>query len=457
MTDDEGVDVHLDTGTAVRLPILPEEFWEARPLHRQIRRAAHARLVSADLVLHSVLARIAAMRSCELNFDSGRGESSLNYFAAPVGASGVGKTTGADVAIGLVDAPRYLEPPLEDEGELFADGLPIGSGEGIAEVYMGIREEEVGTSKKGDPITRKVRKQVRHNAFVVVDEGETFTRAGERRGATVGATLRSAWSGAVIGQANGRDETTRIIKARSYSLGLVVGFQPVTALPLLTDTATGMAQRFAWVSAVDPTIGDNPDTYPGKLLLPALAKSELDPFTGTMSFPDTVVTELRAEHLAKVRGEVLVPERDSQGPLMRCKLAALLALLDGRTAVDVEDWELSATAWGISCAVRDAVTDLAHTERARQAELVAQARVQLAERQAAAVASVPAKVDRLATVMAARVVDAGGLRRKQARGGMRSDERHLYDQVAERAAELGLVRMADGVLLPPEVTLHVLP
>jgi hypothetical protein len=292
---------------------------------------------------------------------------------------------------------------------------------------------------------------VRHNALIVADEGEIFTRVGERKGATVGATLRSAWSASTIGQANGRGDTTRIIRARSYSFGLVVGFQPSTALPLLNDTATGMAQRFAWVSAVDPTIPDTQDGasdwQPPMLDLAALVKpgSEFgEAHEGLMSFPDEVKAGLRAEHLAKVRGEVVVPERDSQGPFMRCKMAALLALLDGCTDVDMDDWRLSGVLWDTSCGVRDTVTGAATEEKARQAEIVAQARVAMAERQAAAVASVPAKVERLAGVLAARVVEAGGLRRGDARRGMRSDERHLFDQVTERAAELGLVRVADG-------------
>jgi hypothetical protein len=57
---------------------------------------------------------------------------------------------------------------------------------------------------------------------------------------------------------------------------------------------------------------------------------------------------------------------------------------------------------------------------------------------------------RLATTLAERVVEAGGLTRKRARGGMRSDDRHLYEQVVDRAESLGLIRLADGGgLLPP--------
>src|SRR4051794_40402165 len=88
-----------------RLPILPKEFWQARPVHEHIRRAAHSRLASADLVLHGVLAKIAAMRSHQMYLDSGRGESSLNYFVAAVAPSGIGKTAGAAVVDDLLRPP----------------------------------------------------------------------------------------------------------------------------------------------------------------------------------------------------------------------------------------------------------------------------------------------------------------------------------------------------------------
>ena len=453
---DGDVPVHPESGPVMGLPTLPVEFWDAREQFAFIRKVAHAHLVSADLVLHVALARIAAMSSHELFFNSGR-KGSLNYFVAGIGASGVGKTTGHETANELIELPDYLIETDASMPERFADGLPIGSGEGIAEAFMGLKEVEVGTTRKGDPIVKNVRRQVRNNAFIVADEGEVFTKIGERKGATVGSTLRSAWSGIEIGQTNGGVETTRRIPRWSYSLGLVAGFQPSTALPLLADTSTGMAQRFALVSAIDPSIPDAPAAVLGKITLPALTmpagKGSLAARSGIMAFPPSVIDQLRKDHLAKVRGERVVAECDSQGPLMRAKQAALLALLDNRhDKVTEDDWQFAGMLWATSCAVRDTVIAAAAEERSRQAEFVAQARVQLAERQAAAVASVPAKVDRLAGLLAAHVVNDGGLLRAAARKTMRSADRHLYEQVAERAAELGMLRVTElGALLPPEV------
>lgn len=437
----------------MQMPALPADFWRARKSHWHIRQAAHARLAGADLVLHAVLAKIAAMRSHELYFDSGRGRSSLNYFAGVIGASGVGKTSGtAAVDDELLPVPGYLQagPDLTGTPEPFLDGLPLGSGEGVAEAYIGLRDVQIDTNRHGDAVLKKVRAVVRHNVSFIVDEGEAFTRLGERTGATLSTTLRSAWVGATIGQANGRDDTTRIVRAHEYALGLVVGFQPHTALPLLSDTATGTAQRFAWVAAADPTLPVEPVEHPGPLLLPISEGDLGTAYAGMMTFPDAIKATLRRDHIAKVRGELAVDERDSQGPLMRCKMSALLALLDGHRDVEEEDWQLAAELWTTSCAVRDHVTEHAAAEKARQAELVTEARVQLAERTAAAVGSVPDRVDRLAVTLAHRVVEAGGLKRGDARRGLASRDRGLYDAAVDRAEAKGLLRTVDGGgLLPP--------
>ena len=68
-------------------------------------------------------------------------------------------------------------------------------------------------------------------------------------------------------------------------------------------------------------------------------------------------------------------------------MAALLALLDGRGEVSVEDWQLAGVLWETSCGVRDAVVAIgqSHAEQERAAR--DDARVTLADRTAASSAS----------------------------------------------------------------------
>ena len=70
---------------------------------------------------------------------------------------------------------------------------------------------------------------------------------------------------------------------------------------------------------------------------------------------------------------------------MRCKMAALLALLDRRGEVNVEDWQLAGVMWETSCGVRDAVLAIGQATANAEAEQKADLKVQIAERTAAVV------------------------------------------------------------------------
>ena len=331
---------------------LPEEFWKRDSL-QHIRQAAHSRGRSADLVFGVTLARLAAMIPHTMRFDSGvGGRGSLNLFVAAIGASAAGKSTGKSVSVDLLARPRYLDD------DLFRDGLPLGSGEGLAEAYYGTvtREQEVGTT--GKTRTVKVREQVRHNVFVYVDEGETLTKTIERAGATIGPAIRSAWNGELLGQSNAREETTRILPSGSYSLGMVMGFQKSTAQPLLADAGPGTPHRFLWLSATDPTIPDARMNWPGELTVSLDGREWLSEKVDAISnvvidFADAIKDELWRDNLARARGHLVPAELDAHEPLMRCKVAALLAVLDQRFHVTEEDWDLSLTVWNTSRAVRD--------------------------------------------------------------------------------------------------------
>ena len=187
---------------------LPSEFWKARPSLARIQQAAHSRNRSSDAVLHVVLARGAAMIE-PTRIDTGVGSpASLNYFVALVGPSGVGKSDASIIASELYPAPHESE-------SWFADHQPLGTGEGLAEAYMGNVQQKPETGSR-KPVT--VRQQVRHNAYFFVDEGEALTRHLERSGATIGEGLRRGWKGVPLGQRNASAERTRIVV--DYSLGI---------------------------------------------------------------------------------------------------------------------------------------------------------------------------------------------------------------------------------------------
>ena len=431
------------------LPTLPETFWSARPAFTHIRAAAHAKGRCADLVLHATLARISGMVSHELRFDSGIGIGSLNYFAAAVGPSGIGKSTGADAAAELVHIPRHLHSGT-DGTVRFRDGLPIGSGEGLAEAYMGTVARDIpGQFKRnGDPKTEKVRAQVRHNAFVYIDEGEALTRMSERSGATIGPTLRSAWNGQLLGQANAREESTRILPARSYSLGLLIGFQRRTCQPLLADVTAGTPQRFLWCSAVDASVPTDQPEHPGPLHV-RLTDPLGEPLTGTIRFAEQIRAQLWRDNLDRVRGDTEGPELDSHAPLSRCKLAALFAVLDGRMHVSVADWDLSAVVWASSCAVRDALVAGGRRERAREQWIRDSRFIELKLRAAAEVGQVDAKLARIAELLGEYVGEDGAMTHGAARKRLPARDRGLYDAAVDHAVTSGRLRRVEGGICRP--------
>lgn len=372
--------VRADTVTAVAPPqislTLPREFWDARPRLALIRRAAHSRRRSPDVALYGVLARISAMAPHDMTAKTHAGNASLNIFAAIVGASGRGKSTGLSIAAELM--PHDPEVPFAE--------YPLGSGEGMAEAYIGeVTDLDPETGKP-----KRHRRQVRHNALFSVDEGAALNKMLERAGATVGETLRSAWVGAMIGQKNGRAETTRLIPAGSYSMGVLLGYQETTAGPLLADVDAGTPQRFAWVWADG---GDRPRTRaempawdPSSERLPnpfvRAAEQEHEIAAGMfgtvappginrdpVTFAPEILDELFDHEVMRDDGLIDTDPYHSHRPLMMVKLAVGLCLLDCRRHVTAEDWTLARVMWLTSDAVLHRVLAVGKAEAQRSAEV----------------------------------------------------------------------------------------
>jgi len=444
--------------------ILPSEFWDARPVLKHIRNGAHARVVSADVALHTVLARLAAQWPHAVRADTGvKGSASINYFAAIVGPSGAGKTTGVEVSEALIGRAPWLA------GDAFAE-RPLGSGEGLAESFMGNQDrpvlDEFGVPivmRTGEPKTKTIRAQTRHNVLVTADEGAALTALLERAGATIGETLRRAWVGSQLGQSNGRAETTRIIDRGTYSMGMIIGFQRETVQPLLADSAAGTPQRFGWVWAVDPTVPDEPVPDPGPLpdlwapvplreaaeagirVEDASYGADLTPVT----FDDQIRAELRREHLAVTRGQVSVAELDAHRPLYLVKVSVLLAALDQRRHVTAEDWKLAQTVWETSCRVRDHLIAFGRQVSAQVRQgYVAEHVEKVAAGRAVEIqvedAAEDAAVVRIARRLAIKVHDAGGqVTRKALREGTHKRDRGNLPAALTYAVDAGWL-LPDG-------------
>lgn len=332
----------VTTGTS-----LTDDFWNARPQLAHIRQAAHSRQRSADAALHVVLARLSAITPHTVTLPPIVGAPApLAYFTIVVAPPGVGKSSANQIATELLNAPDYCP-----------DQIPLGSGEGLAETLFEI-VEDVGPN--GNPI--KVKRQVLHNGFVYTDEGQTLAEIGGRNGSTLLPTIRTIWTGGVLGQANASIERRRIIPAYNYVFGICIALQPTRAGALLEDVDAGTPQRFGWASATDPTIPDTPPDWPGPLDWQPPARIA----TGNpLGIDPAIVAEIRTADLQRARGAIPADPLDAHAGLYRLKVAGLLAVLDGRHRISLEDWELAEQIKTTSDRVRDHVAETVAYEAAR--------------------------------------------------------------------------------------------
>jgi Bifunctional DNA primase/polymerase, N-terminal len=390
---------------------LPEEFWSSRPSLNHIRQAAHSKGRSADAVLYTTMARISATVSPLLNFDTCLGRGSLNFFVAIVGRSGRGKSMAVKIAKTLIHTPFALSSP-----EFFKDSMGIGSGEGIAELYMGMETYDTGevyserAKKAGQPVLKERRAKVRDNAFVYVDEGQTLSQQGKRQGNVILPTLRTAWTGDTLGQANASVDTTRHIPEGSYSLGMVIGYQKDTAQELIADVAPGTPQRLAWTSATDPAVPLQPPEHPGPLEFQMDAGARYIPRTGTITFYREINEELWKQNHERVVDEDLDDdELDSHEPLMLCKLSALLCIMEGRTIATTDDWALAKIMYQVSRNVMDDLVEYSQEKEQAKADAYAEAYANKEARGYLAKKNADANVARIARWIYGQIHDAGGI------------------------------------------------
>ncbi|MFD6950009.1 MULTISPECIES: bifunctional DNA primase/polymerase [unclassified Nocardiopsis] len=427
---------------------LPDSFWESRKSLKHIRQAAHSRVASADAVLYTTLARMAAMVDHRTRIETGiKSPASLNLFVAVVGKSGAGKSSSVSVGKKLMPAPVDLEG--------FRDGLPIGSGEGFSAAYWGTVWEEDPTNlkKDGSPVKVRVTKQVRHNVFFTLDEGRALNKMVERSGTTINPTLCSAFIGDLIGQSNASVDTTRIVPDGSYSAGFVVGYQYDAAGVLLSEEDSGLPQRFLWVNATDPSIPDERTGHPGELKGYKL-RGEWTSVDGThfepvMALPEDLQEMLYKRFTGIAKGKIDPPaELDSHAPLIRAKISALLCLLDGRTTVTHEDWELSGVMWETSCAVRSNVLERNAEAQAEREEMATRKAVERERRLQLARNRAEPNLKKAAEAIARQVHKSGRFTPGKLKNALNSGHREVFDEALEYASDEGWIISDDGAFFP---------
>lgn len=432
--------------------LLPAEFWGAAPVLEHIRAAAHRAVLSPDALLAAVLARIAAYVSPDVKVDTGiRTGVPLHLFVAVVGKTGAGKSSAATYAEELMPYPVVADdlPDSPDESppdEMLASPRPqpvspaeygLGTGQGVSEAYMGVRRPESG---KG----RGVRTQVREHVLLTLDEGGSMIGVMDQSGSILAAELRSAWSGGLKGQANGRADTTR--RVTRYALGIIVSFQLPVYAGLVTEEhlQLGTPQRWLAVWGTDKSTPKDPPDDPGPLSLPVMP-------TGRMSLAADLQSEVRARALAIVTEDIDVPLPESQRPAMVIRIAALLHILLGRSGdVDRSDIDMADLMFERSLAVQR----LASREAEHQAQVVADQRAEArradAVSQAIEMDGRDAARSRMRERILTQIGQAGGSVVWRGRDGLlqryASRDRRMAQVVVARLVDAGRLVDEDGTL-----------
>lgn len=422
--------------TAARsTPDFDDEFWSSRVSLARIRDYALACMVSpwgflGVLIVYALDSVPYSTALPGIADDPAPG--SLNTIVGLVAESGGNKS-------------RILRTVRAYVGRSDLD-LPIGSGEGIAKSYVRRPQQRRSTDPADEADTFRYGTDLyewqRRNAVFVAPEVDTLAALMKRSGATLAGALRQAFSGETLGFAYA-DETKRaLVPDGGYRFGLIVGIQPKRSSALLDDADGGTPQRLLWMPVADPRCrrdnrpalpepyvsAPHPELWPDRISLPPVA---------------TEAIEIAAEERAQGDGNPL----DGHRLFVRAKVAAALAVIDGRTAVSAEDWQLSQTAMRVSDTTRSRCVAALRSadEQANRARAEAEGiRTDITEetrRQRA--------VERIAQTIVRAVTTHGPMTRRDAKTRVSSRDRaHFNDAIATAVDDGLLVADDDGVRLP---------
>lgn len=323
-----GDEARPDPITDVFEPVTAEEqggsLFDATPVFRHIRQAAHSRGLRAPMVLQNVMARILLEVPPGWMLPPTVGaKASLNLFFASVGVSSAGKSTSTELAgelLGLVG--------MEQDRQI----LPVGTGEGMADSFLDY-------DNKIDGMPQLLPNPAR---MFTADEVETLNQLVDRNGSTLSSLLKTAGTGGTIGQANAKaGGRNRIVPRGQYRMTMMVNVQPSMAGPLLEGEKSGLPQRFLWMSAEDPdaprsATEDFPD-YPGPLNWEMPGDGDA---YRLISYPEEVRLQVIQAHLDE-QHRTDGGKMEGHLNLTRLKVAEIFALLHGETDISMQWWELA--------------------------------------------------------------------------------------------------------------------
>jgi hypothetical protein len=304
-------------------------FWSSRPGLEAIHSLARHKVVSPFSLLGVTMQRSLHSVPFHIHYETFRGRSPLNTLMAYVGPTGTGKTLSLNVVShGIIfsDSPKTLGGDGTWQGI-----IEPGSGEAMPDSYRSLVKDEE-TSK-----FKQTWNHPNHAAIFGFDEVGMLEGRNAREGSTLLETMKQGWSGSTLGRklANGKGT---LLDAESYRFGLFINTQPARSQMLFTPDAIagGLPSRFLFFSTQDSEAKKEwLEQAPPVLRLPIVNWAGVESIKALPSMEKAH----RAEAFAAIDGGI--EELDSHLLLTRAKVAVALAVLDGRSVLVEEDWDLS--------------------------------------------------------------------------------------------------------------------
>lgn len=417
------------------------DFWGAHELLAQVQGWARARRAGPYALLGEILLQVMARVPPNVvlpplgSYDEKhpQGSASLNQIYASVGPSGLSKGLAHSIATQVTEWPAGLDAPVY---------ASLGTGEGIASTF---------TATTRDPDTKQyVTVRLAWSALFSATEIDKFAALNMRKGTTLGGTLRSAWSGEPLGEANASEERRRYVPRGGYRVGVVVHVQPDRGGALLNEeeAAGGTPQRILWLPAPDPDIPDTAPEPPGRIAWrpPAeVARANADlKASGLDHVADltpvllpvcaSALSEIDRAAVARHRGEA--GALDGHALLVREKVAASLAIFLGRFGVTDADWALAGHLMGVSDATRGHVAQALRqaAERENDARGRAEAKRARMIRQSETADLVNETAKRILKVLGGEDENDGWMANSALRRSLSAPQRNYYDDALEMLA-----------------------
>ena len=300
------------------------DFWDAREMLSLIWDWAKARRVAPDALLTEFLSGVVCHVPPNLllpGIIGGRG--TLSALFALSGPSGAGKGSAARAARDAIQWEKSLG--------LGYVRFPLGTGEGMTKKF-GFKHYDKGSDRH--ELVRTA-----HCAIIDIKDIDTLASLQTRGGSITITELTKFYSGEELG-ASYSDPKHVTIPEYTYHGCLIAGVQPARSSIILDGWDSGFPQRWAWFEAVDKHMPDERPDEPERIIwnLPEEI-CDLGPDDDLFEF-DVCGEVCRIIDKGRVEDQ-RAGKDDGHQRFTQEKIAAQLALLDGRVDLSKEDWDLA--------------------------------------------------------------------------------------------------------------------